>query len=82
MDQSSDSDFWDSKAGGIAPRALRIRIAAETLPADGAELVHFCSLCGAKFHSMRIRRKCATPPAARTTRGRGLDRAIQFSEAG
>src|SRR4029450_1830294 len=26
----------------------------ETLPADGAKLAHFCSMCGPKFCSMRI----------------------------
>jgi phosphomethylpyrimidine synthase len=26
----------------------------ETLPADGAKVAHFCSMCGPKFCSMRI----------------------------
>ena len=26
----------------------------ETLPAEGAKLAHFCSMCGPKFCSMRI----------------------------
>ncbi len=26
----------------------------ETLPADGAKLAHFCSMCGPKFCSMKI----------------------------
>ena len=26
----------------------------ETLPADGAKLAHFCSMCGPKFCSMEI----------------------------
>jgi phosphomethylpyrimidine synthase len=26
----------------------------ETLPADGAKVAHFCSMCGPKFCSMKI----------------------------
>ncbi|HET9133204.1 MAG TPA: hypothetical protein VFN90_02790, partial [Gemmatimonadales bacterium] len=26
----------------------------ETLPAEGAKIAHFCSMCGPKFCSMRI----------------------------
>jgi len=31
----------------------------ETLPADGAKLAHFCSMCGPKFCSMKITQECA-----------------------
>ena len=27
---------------------------SETLPADGAKVAHFCSMCGPKFCSMKI----------------------------
>jgi len=40
-----------SSAGGIQ---TAIAYHDETLPAEGAKLAHFCSMCGPKFCSMKI----------------------------
>ena len=40
----------------------------ETLPADGAKVAHFCSMCGPKFCSMKI-----SDDVRRFARERGLD---------
>jgi hypothetical protein len=32
----------------------RMRVGDETLPAEGAKLAHFCSMCGPNFCSMKI----------------------------
>ena len=50
----------------------------ETLPADGAKVAHFCSMCGPKFCSMKItedvRRYAAEHGYAdRDAIGRGLE---------
>ena len=37
----------------------------ETLPADGAKVAHFCSMCGPRFCSMQIRKSCGTTQSAR-----------------
>jgi phosphomethylpyrimidine synthase len=36
----------------------------ETLPADGAKLAHFCSMCGPKFCSMEITQQIREAAAA------------------
>jgi phosphomethylpyrimidine synthase len=38
----------------------------ETLPADGAKLAHFCSMCGPKFCSMRITEEVRAQMAAKS----------------
>jgi phosphomethylpyrimidine synthase len=61
----------------------------ETLPADGAKLAHFCSMCGPKFCSMRItqevREYAARQGLAAETVAvvQGLrDKAAEFKKAG
>jgi phosphomethylpyrimidine synthase len=58
----------------------------ESLPADGAKLAHFCSMCGPKFCSMEITQQIRDE-AAREGRpvedvvGAGLDqKAAEFRE--
>ena len=36
----------------------------ETLPADGAKVAHFCSMCGPKFCSMKISQEIRDSAAA------------------
>ena len=60
----------------------------ETLPADGAKVAHFCSMCGPKFCSMRITqdvREYARQKGLEAEQGiaAGLDeKAREFREAG
>ena len=42
----------------------------ETLPADGAKVAHFCSMCGPKFCSMEITQQIRDAAAARRRVGR------------
>jgi len=48
----------------------------ETLPAEGAKVAHFCSMCGPKFCSMKI-----SDDVRRFARERGLDN-VQAMEEG
>ncbi|PYN00230.1 MAG: phosphomethylpyrimidine synthase ThiC [Candidatus Rokuibacteriota bacterium] len=49
----------------------------ETLPADGAKLAHFCSMCGPKFCSMKITQE------VREYAARGLtEKAEEFKQSG
>ena len=48
-----------NSAGATSSRSRSIRrrrrhFHDETLPADGAKVAHFCSMCGPKFCSMKI----------------------------
>ena len=60
----------------------------ETLPADGAKLAHFCSMCGPKFCSMQITQEVRDYAAAHTVSAEdaldaGLtEKAREFREAG
>jgi phosphomethylpyrimidine synthase len=61
----------------------------ETLPADGAKLAHFCSMCGPKFCSMKITqevREYAAQhglPAETVAVAQGLrEKAAEFKQAG
>ncbi|WP_149526551.1 phosphomethylpyrimidine synthase ThiC [Sphingobacterium hotanense] len=49
----------------------------ETLPADGAKIAHFCSMCGPKFCSMKI-----TQEIRETTEQGMLEKSQEFIEAG
>ena len=40
----------------------------ETLPADGAKVAHFCSMCGPKFCSMEITQQIRAGEAGASTR--------------
>lgn len=49
----------------------------ETLPADGAKIAHFCSMCGPKFCSMKITQEI------RDSAEKGmLDKSLEFIEKG
>ncbi|GIW71161.1 MAG: phosphomethylpyrimidine synthase [Planctomycetota bacterium] len=63
----------------------------ETLPAEGAKLAHFCSMCGPKFCSMKItqelrryaaERGLGDAPAARALAAGMQEKAQQFRAAG
>ena len=60
----------------------------ETLPADGAKVAHFCSMCGPKFCSMEITQQVRDYAAAQgldttTAIEKGLqEKAADFKEAG
>ena len=47
----------------------------ETLPAEGAKVAHFCSMCGPKFCSMKI-----SDDVRRFARERGLETAAAVEE--
>ena len=50
----------------------------ETLPAEGAKVAHFCSMCGPKFCSMKISREIREE-----ARQRGLEeKAVEFKRSG
>ena len=59
-----------------------------TLPADGAKVAHFCSMCGPKFCSMEITQQVREMAAAEgqsveSVAARGLeDKAEEFRESG
>jgi phosphomethylpyrimidine synthase len=53
----------------------------ETLPADGAKVAHFCSMCGPKFCSMKISQE-VRDFASSSLRGAEGDAAIQSKEDG
>ena len=60
----------------------------ETLPADGAKVAHFCSMCGPKFCSMRITQDVRDYAKAHGLEPEGAlkvgleEKAIEFREAG
>ncbi len=60
----------------------------ETLPAEGAKVAHFCSMCGPKFCAMEITQQVREYAAARgldpaDARARGLkEKAAEFREQG
>lgn len=54
----------------------------ETLPADGAKLAHFCSMCGPKFCSMKITEEVRALAAKQDIQA-GLDaKSAEFKQAG
>jgi len=55
----------------------------ETLPADGAKVAHFCSMCGPKFCSMKISQEVRDYAAAEEEKEKGLkEMAEKFKEGG
>ena len=60
----------------------------ETLPAEGAKVAHFCSMCGPKFCSMEITRQIRDEAARRaastadTVRDGRAEKAAEFRRAG
>ena len=53
----------------------------ETLPADGAKVAHFCSMCGPKFCSMKISQEIIDLEEHDITRGMA-EKAKEFTEKG
>ena len=55
----------------------------ETLPADGAKVAHFCSMCGPKFCSMKISQDVREFAASEKAKEAGLkEMAEKFKESG
>ncbi|MDX1975686.1 MAG: phosphomethylpyrimidine synthase ThiC [Rickettsiales bacterium] len=55
----------------------------ETLPADGAKVAHFCSMCGPKFCSMKISQDVRDYADAQKAKEEGLkEMADKFNDAG
>jgi phosphomethylpyrimidine synthase len=55
----------------------------ETLPADGAKVAHFCSMCGPKFCSMKISQDVRDFAAAEKEKAEGMkEMADKFVESG
>ena len=55
----------------------------ETLPADGAKVAHFCSMCGPKFCSMKISQDVREFAASEKAKEAGLkEMADKFKESG
>ncbi len=55
----------------------------ETLPADGAKVAHFCSMCGPKFCSMKITQDVREYAAAQAEQERGMqEKSAEFRERG
>ena len=53
----------------------------ETLPADGAKVAHFCSMCGPKFCSMELTQQVRNMASEEAARGME-DKAREFREKG
>jgi phosphomethylpyrimidine synthase len=55
----------------------------ETLPAEGAKVAHFCSMCGPKFCSMKISQEVRDFAAAEKEKEKGMEEmAGKFRESG
>jgi phosphomethylpyrimidine synthase len=55
----------------------------ETLPADGAKVAHFCSMCGPKFCSMKISQEVRDAAEAEEKAAAGMrEKSEEFREAG
>ena len=55
----------------------------ETLPAEGAKLAHFCSMCGPKFCSMKISQEVREFSAAQNEAEKGMqEMSEKFKESG
>ena len=80
---------WEDQFNlGLDPEKARA-FHDETLPAEGAKIAHFCSMCGPKFCSMKITREVRD--YARTHGGQDVEQALregldekahEFQEAG
>ncbi len=55
----------------------------ETLPAEGAKLAHFCSMCGPKFCSMKISQEVRDYAASEREKAEGMEKMSEkFKESG
>ena len=82
---------WEDQFNlGLDPEKARA-FHDETLPAEGAKIAHFCSMCGPKFCSMKITQEVrdyaasldanATPAAVNATAGME-EKSIEFRKSG
>lgn len=78
---------WEDQFNlGLDPEKAR-SFHDETLPAEGAKIAHFCSMCGPKFCSMKITQEvrdyAATLDANATTAVSGMEeKSIEFRKSG
>ena len=55
----------------------------ETLPAEGAKIAHFCSMCGPKFCSMKITQEVRDYADKQKAQQRGMEeKAVEFVKKG
>jgi phosphomethylpyrimidine synthase len=54
----------------------------ETLPADGAKVAHFCSMCGPKFCSMKITEEVRELAAKQEAEAGMAAKAAEFTQKG
>ena len=54
----------------------------ETLPADGAKVAHFCSMCGPKFCSMKITQDVREYAAAQAAEAGMAEKSREFRTKG
>jgi len=52
----------------------------ETLPADGAKVAHFCSMCGPKFCSMKISQEVRDAARGQNDIGQGVNGGLSTAE--
>ena len=52
----------------------------QTLPADGAKLAHFCSMCGPKFCSMKISQEVRDAARGQNDFGKSMDGGMSTAE--
>ena len=55
----------------------------ETLPAEGAKIAHFCSMCGPKFCSMKITQEVRDYADKQKAQRQGMEeKAVEFVKKG
>ena len=82
-------DFrWEDQFNLALDPETALKYHDETLPADGAKVAHFCSMCGPKFCSMKITQEVREYAAKqgmdeKTALEEGLkEKASEFKEGG
>jgi phosphomethylpyrimidine synthase len=73
---------WEDQFNlGLDPEKARA-FHDETLPAEGAKIAHFCSMCGPKFCSMKITQE-VRDYAASLDANKGMEeKSIEFRKTG
>jgi phosphomethylpyrimidine synthase len=54
----------------------------ETLPADGAKVAHFCSMCGPKFCSMKITEEVRALALRQEAEAGMAQKSAEFTQSG
>ncbi|MEN9799475.1 MAG: hypothetical protein RL653_3172 [Pseudomonadota bacterium] len=73
---------WEDQFNlGLDPERARA-FHDETLPADGAKVAHFCSMCGPKFCSMKITQDVRGQEDAASVEAGMEQKAAEFKQAG